>query len=621
MLRKFQKYEKQIMFGLVIVTALAFGITGQMLSIFDGGNKENQAGEIMGRGVGKEKFQQRRRQCELWVQYWLYAARGNYIVLSMSGYVWPADMVDAELYNKKKEDYIEELTWVALMMDALADKYNVKVSPNEVVDYIKMEMGIFRENWQDGFSKEQYQRVLSSWGVSEVAFEEMVQEFIKLRKYRDLVMAGLVPNTREVYEEFLAKKEEAKIAWLAFDTNDYLKDAKLDDEDELLEYFQEHSADYEVPQKVQIEYIMAEADKFREGLPQPAEDALQNYYNRNREKEFQSKAFAEVRDEIRNKLLDESAKEQSLERITKAEERITLLELQQKEVNLKEIARQFNLNYDMTSFIALDNIEELEKILGSSSLFRRQAATFQENELSRAVSTDKGNFIFRLLKKQGTYIPKLTGQIKEKATRDFLKHKANQAAKTSAHKLLQNISEKVNEEISAKGGAASGGKGDDEALVYEAKRKWFNAFTKDGMQKSRVAVTAFFQKEDNIVLAGAVNSDFKEAVFKMKRGEIDVIPEKPDASGDDIRKPDEGDNAKRAPDEGDIYYVVQVVEKRVPASGNFDAERQAMKNTISGRKRNEFNKNWLEDIKKQTNWKKYENTRPRPQEAPVPLDY
>jgi len=398
-------------------------------------------------------------------------------------------------------------------------------------------------------------------------------EFIKLNKYRELVMDGIVPSTKEVYDEFLSMNGEIRIAWLAFDGNDYQAKTKVTDEDELVQYFQEHSAEYGVPQKVQIEYIMADADKLKSELPQPSEDAIQNYYTKNREKEFQSKAFPEVRDEIKDKLLAELAKEQMLEMLTQAEEVITMLELQEKAVNLKEIAQKFKLNYQMTGFVAVDNLDELEKEVGKSSLFRRQITTFQENELSRAISTDKGHFIFRLLKKQETYIPKLTAQIKEKVTRDFIKYKANEAAKTEAHKLTQNISSKVNEEIK--------GKENDEAFKYELRKKWFEMVIKADITGGKVSKTAFFQKDSNLALIKPVDGDFKNGLFKKQSGEFDVM------------------------EDNGIYYVVQVLEKRVPAAGSFDVEKDKIQASISNNKKNEFSKNWLEEIKKQVNWKNY----------------
>jgi hypothetical protein len=247
MLQKFQKYEKKILFGLVIVTALAFGITGDMLAIFSGGKQENMAGEIMSRKISKEQFQMRRGQCMLWTQCWLAHAplyarflgfKDDYQILS---FIPPFNMVDAELYNTKKDEYLDELTWVVLMMDTLADKSGVKVSPNEIVDYIKNNLYIFstrEEGDKNVFSKERYQWILSNWHVSEVFFEEVTAEFLKLGKYRELVMSGIIPSTKEVYDEFLSRNGEIRIAWLAFDGNDYEAKTKVNDEDELVQYFQ-----------------------------------------------------------------------------------------------------------------------------------------------------------------------------------------------------------------------------------------------------------------------------------------------------------------------------------------------------------------------------------------------
>jgi len=256
-----------------------------------------------------------------------------------------------------------------------------------------------------------------------------------------------------------------------------------------------------------------------------------------------------------------------------------MLELQEKEINLKDIAQKLNLNYQMIGFVAIDNIDEIEKELGKSSLLRRQISTFQENELSRAISTDKGHLIFRLFKKQEAYIPELTDQVKDKVTADFIKYKASQAAKAAAYKLIQNISDQVNAEIK--------GKEENEALKYELRKKWFDTFTKADMTSAKVTSTSFFQKDDSLVLLKPVAGDFNEGLFKMQSGEFDVL------------------------EDNGIYYVVQILEKRVPAAGSFDEERDIIQSSISNNKRNEFTKNWLEDIKKQVNWKNYLEQKPK----------
>lgn len=578
LLRTFQKYEKKIIFGLVIFTALAFGVTSQMLDLFDSKNRENLAGEIMGKTITLAQFQTRRNQCLIWTQCLMQHFNNNPLYLSFQP---PFDMTDIELYTKKRDTYFDNLTWLVLMLDALADNAGVKVTPGEIRDYTKS-LPIFGTK-EEGFTYERYIWILSNWRVSELAFEEVVAEFIKINKYRGLVVGAITTNTKELYDEFMSKDEEIKIYYLAFNTDNYLDKTRVKSQEELQQYFQENVNRYVIPEKIQIEYIMANAEKMQPNLPKPPEESIQNYYNRNREKEYPTKSFIEAREDISTKLLSDIAKEQAIERITKVEEMITLLELQEKVIDFKDIARRFNLDYQMTGLIATENIGELEKELGASSFFQKQATTSMEEDISKSISTDKGHFIFRLLKKQGTYVPKWTAQVKEKVSRDFIKYKSGEAAKSAAHKVVQNITDKVNEELKDKSGAISTTTSTkiDDNLTYELRERWFETYTQEDIVGVKRSITGFFNIDSNLILLNPVGGEFKTSLFKKQKGEFDVL------------------------EDNNIYYVVQVLEKRVPEPSKFESEKEDIQKNVASKKRIEFVKNWLDDIKRQVKWESY----------------
>ncbi|MFH0888554.1 MAG: SurA N-terminal domain-containing protein [Planctomycetota bacterium] len=565
MLRTFQKHEKKILFGLVIFTALTFGITSEMSSIFNSKSKENMAGEIRGKRITIQEFQNRRQHCIIWTECLLAHFNNNSFYLTFQP---PFDMTDIELYQKQKETYFDNLAWLVLMLDALADQSGMTVTPSEIRDFIKT-LPLFG-NKEEGFSYEKYVWTLNNWRVSEILFEEVVGEFMKINKYRNMVTASISANTKEAYDDFLSKAEEIKIQWLAFDPEYYLDKTTVKSQDELARYFQQNNGKYEIPQKVQIEYIMAAADKIQNELSKPSDESMQNYYSRNREKEYPTKSFVEAQDDIINKLSADTAKEQAIERITKAEGKITLLELQDKPIDFKELAKEFNINYQVTGFVALENISELEKEVGESSFFTKQVASAQEGEVNRSISTDKGHFIFRLLKKQGTYIPKLTAQLKEKVSLDFIRYKSDETAKSNADKLVQNISDKVNEELKDK-------KNDDN-LTYELRKKWFETLAKES---GKIARTVFFNSEDNLILIKPAGKELKDSLFKKQKGEFGVF----------------ADN--------NLYYVIQLLEKRVPDPAKFEAEQKDIQGRIASDKKSKFIEKWFEDIKKEVKWINY----------------
>lgn len=565
MLRTLQKYEKKILFGLVILVALGFGITSEMSSIFRSKSNENMAGEIRGKKITIQEFQNRRQHCIIWTDCLLAHFNNNSFYLTLQS---PFDMTDIELYQKQRETYFDNLAWLVLMLDALADKAGMTVTPNEIRDFIKT-MPLF-VNEEGEFSLERYRLILNNWRVSEILFEEVVGEFMKINKYRNMVTASISANTKEAFDDFLSKAEEIKIQWLAFDPEYYLDKTTVKSQDELAEYFQQNAGKYEIPQKVQIEYIMATVDKIQNELPKPSEESIHDYYSKNGEKEYPTKSFMEAQDDIINKLSADTAKEQAIERVMKAEEKITLLELQEKPIDFKDLAKEFNIDYQVTGFVALENISELEKEVGESSFFTKQVASAQEGEVNRSISTDKGHFIFRLLKKQGIYVPKLTAQLKEKVSLDFIKYKADGTAKSNADKLVQKISDKVNEELKDKN--------NDDNLTYELRKKWFETLAKES---GKIARTGFFNSEDNLVMVKPAGKELKDSLFKKQKGEFGVF----------------ADNNR--------YYVIQLFEKRVPDPAKFEAEQKDIQGRIASDKKSKFIEKWFEDIKKEVKWTNY----------------
>lgn len=575
----FRQHEKKIIFGLAIVTAVAFGITTQMQAILTGKSDENIAGKIMGKKISILEFQTRQNQCQIWTKYILAHYNKEIkpsLILSMRP---PFDMADADLYEKKQDEYLNQLTWVALLMDALADKAGIKVTPQEIVDAIKQDF-IFREakdnssaseNQERVFSPDQYIRVVNNYfQISDVAFEETVGEFLKIDKYRTFVLSAITANNKEAYDEFITKNEEMRVNWLAFNPADFEKKIEVKSDDELAKYFNDHQQDYEVPEQIQIEYIIALNDKIQKELSIP-EESVQSYYTKNREKEYPVRSYAEARDEIKNKLASDEAKDQIKIRIDGADKAIQNLVALEKKIDFKELAQRFNLEYHLTGFVEATDVKNLEKELGASSYFEKQITTLAENEPSQTFSTDKGDFICMVAKRQEKYIPKFDDQIKSKVKHDYIKDKADEAAKAAADQLVKDINDKVQGELKDKK--------DDENLKSELRKKWFESLAQGNKDGVKLEKTSYFGKSENPTLPKPYNlASFKESLFDKKVNEFDVFKG------------------------GNIYYLAQVADKRMPDPMKFDSELKDLQDTVASKKKKDFVKKWLDDIKKQTNF-------------------
>ncbi|MBI4713474.1 MAG: peptidyl-prolyl cis-trans isomerase [Planctomycetes bacterium] len=572
--RKTREHERIALFILAIVTALAFGITGVMLDVLSGGkDNANYAGQMFGKKVTNAEFQDYRYRWGKFTQWILQHFNNMHFYFA---YLPPFDMVDLELWTKKQDEFLDELTWNVMMLSNLADKAGIKVTDEEVKDYLKTSHLV--ADREKGFDLDKYRSFLGYLQISEPAFERTAAEFLKVYKYRNFVVHSVAPTLDDIFKEYTQQNAEIKVRWCAFEPEDFTDKMRIKNNDEIKEYFEVHQSDYEVPGKVQIEYIFAANEDMKAKTAEPTEADMEKYYTKHKDDEFKDKQPADVKEEVRKKVKEESAKDLSLETITKAEQKINSATLMDKEVSLPALADEFGIRYNKTGWFAGDNVKELEKELGDSTFLSKQVSSFQVNEVSSTVSTDKGCFIFRLLGKKDVYVPGLTAQLEEKVRHDIIKSKATELAKQAAHNLAQSITNKVNEDMKAN---EKEPKLPDTKATAAIKLKWFANLTDEGFNARE---TGYIKSSDyGDAFKPGVSQDFIKKVFKLQEGEFEVL--------------DEGT--------GPTYYLVQVANQRGAETDKFEAKKKDLLNSVKRTKEDEFVKQWKETIKKETGWEKY----------------
>jgi hypothetical protein len=384
------------MFGILIITALAFGITGTMLDSCSQSGKENSAGEIFGQRVSQVDFNNCRARWAGFTQWCMTNYRAWFF-----SYASPFDTVELALYQQNKENYTTELAWNVLILSRMADQAGVTVSVNEVSDYIKSSPQLTDK--EHGFSMQNYNTLLSRIQMSKSAFEATAAEFLKIHKYRSYILESVTASTEETFAKFLDKNEEFKIRWTSFNSDDFLSKISRNriTPEEIKDYYERNAKAYEIPLKVQMEYVFASFDALQKEVPpEPAKEELEEYYNKRRTAEYKDKPLELVKEEVKAGVRKQQANDLALERISRVESKIRELSVRDKPVSLQELAAEFRLAYNQTGWFTTERLSEMEKEFGASPFLRRQLPVFKENEISDNIITDKGCLVFRLTGKK-----------------------------------------------------------------------------------------------------------------------------------------------------------------------------------------------------------------------------
>ncbi|MFH1227330.1 MAG: SurA N-terminal domain-containing protein [Planctomycetota bacterium] len=569
-LRVFKKYEKWIMLGILLVTALAFGITGTMLDVFSGGKKENLAGEVFGKPITKVEFNNCHGRWTAWTDWMLINFQKYPFYLT---YMAPYNMIDFELLKSNREKYLDEVAWNAIILSRLADKSGISVSENEVSEYIKSSPRLTDQS--RNFSMEEYRSLLINLRIPADEFERTGAEFLKIAKYYNLVSSAVTASAEDSFKDYISKNDEIKMHWVTFKPDDFISKIKAGSAEEIREYYERNAPKYEIPLKVRMEYIFTAVDELKNKAAEPNQKEIDNYFNEHKAAEYKDKTLDQVKDEVKSIITSRNANDLALELISNAEKKIVQLSVQDKPVSLEDLASEFKLKYAQTGWFATDRISEIEKELGSSPFLKRQLGTFQEKDISDSIKTDKGYLIFRLTGKKGSYLPKLTAQLEEKVSYNLRKEKAAASAEGSAKRLLQSINAQIND-ATQKALSQTGAASLENSAVINIKKEAFTNLT-DGI--FGVKSSDFFKVNGPLQMETQASNQFLEEVFKLQEGGINVMPDK-SSDGKDI-----------------VYHLVQVTNRRPGTPSSFYARQKELTNNATMEKREKFMTEWKSKVK------------------------
>lgn len=168
-----------------------------------------------------------------------------------------------------------------LVMESLlfqeAERADIAITPLELRRYIA-QLPSF-QNEQGKFDPEVYKRVIAAQRTTPGRFEEQTARALLEQKMRDDITAAAYVSLEEARALYNFTREQRVAEYLFFPAADYMP-ASVPAENELNAYYESHRADFAVPAKADVEYIIVRPTDL--ARPDAVSDAdIAAWYNKN----------------------------------------------------------------------------------------------------------------------------------------------------------------------------------------------------------------------------------------------------------------------------------------------------------------------------------------------------
>ena len=276
--------------------------------------------------------------------------------------------------------------------------------------------------FKDGklISKDLYANVLAEQGLTIEQFEsEMTQQLI-INRLRDLIAAGVVISPLEVEQEYRKRNEKAKVEYAMIPSAKYTAEGQAS-EAELKAYFDQHRADYQLPEKKSLAVLLLDPASVQNDI-QPTDAELHNLYRVMSEK-FQTPE----RVKVRHILLKSDASNDA-----QVKSKIDDLEKQLKGgADFAELAKKYSQDPGSGA-----KGGDLDWVTRGQTVKEFEAAAFSLplNQISQPVKTTYGYHILEVMEKQQARTipfeeakPVLVGQIRNQKVNELLQKDEDKA--------------------------------------------------------------------------------------------------------------------------------------------------------------------------------------------------
>lgn len=353
---------------------------------------------------------------------------------------------------------------------AEAERGNAGVTPDVIRQVIR---SLLWRRPAGEFDRDEYFRIVQSdagLSMSVERFEWAVEAYLRVEKYFSAVGDAAVVTAQEILDTYLDQNREVEVAHLGFPPEDFAAAVKPPSRDAVARYFEANRSRFEIPAKVQIEYLLAEREKLLEGIEAPTEADVKAHYDRNKERSYSRpgagpeappvpRPLEEVREQVVKDLRLQRAGRKAFELLQKALLEIGALEAKLRrdpaaKLDLQALAATLGVAHGTTHFFAEGDVEQASRAFGKFSESRDQEAfqrrVFEEMKdgevmpgQNTPVATEKGWLVYRLLRRKPARTPsQLTAEVEEEIGRELRRNALDALARAEAERAVGRVNER-----------------------------------------------------------------------------------------------------------------------------------------------------------------------------------
>lgn len=165
------------------------------------------------------------------------------------------------------------------LLEQRARKFGYRVSDAALAQRV-MEMPEFQVDGK--FSKDRYNALLRSSGLSEAQFEEDLRSDTLIRQVQTGIVDSAFALPYELDRRFALEKQEREVDYALIAAKDFMDQITVTD-DEIQKWYEEHQSEYMLPEKVDLQYLELTRDRAASAI-EVTEEALREYYEQVKEK-------------------------------------------------------------------------------------------------------------------------------------------------------------------------------------------------------------------------------------------------------------------------------------------------------------------------------------------------
>ena len=370
-----------------------------------------------------------------------------------------------------KPDELGEQAWEDIILLKEAKANGIEASEQEVL--IEMR-DIFQKFMpRNDYSDEGMNQIATqAFHVSLPTFNLWVSDHVVIEKLLNLISNSEFADYDKVYERVLGGRSMAKVWYAGLDPKDYQRELKPPTTDEILTYYGKNKDRFKVPSKVQVAYLLVDADEIKKKETEPTEAEIKAYYDANKLTEFakphhhdpgedhkdeekpEAKSFDEVKAQIPDKIKQKAADKKAAEIMARVDVELGAITTANNnkypdnvfdQLKSKFKSQGVELVHDITNSFDPKGVEEVEKNqVGANSGLATWAFEpgLRPGEVSQKVKTGKGYALFRLQKKIDAVDPGITERTREIIVKELQKEQIKKKVQSVGNNLMQEINTK-----------------------------------------------------------------------------------------------------------------------------------------------------------------------------------